>query len=101
MRRRDRLGQTPPKRERQWRQAGEQQRIIRKKVLAGNDPPSTEKEQWIKPNKQHNKCNPEMVFGSAPFAQRKTPKIKCPKKKPKARSPESLEKAIEQTDTFC
>src|SRR5258708_17830316 len=98
MRRRHRLGQTPPKRERQWRQAGEQQRIIRKKVLAGNDWPSTEKEQWIKPNKQHNKSDPEMLFGSAPLAERKPHKIKCRKKRPKARIPESFEQAIEKID---
>src|SRR5246127_1087309 len=48
---RDRPRQTPPERESQWRQAGEQQRVKGKKVLAGNDRPSTEKEQRIKPNK--------------------------------------------------
>src|SRR5260221_8537016 len=98
VRRRDRPRQTPPERERQWRQAGEQHRVKRKKVLAGNDRPSTEKEQWIKPKKQHNKNDPEMLFGSAPLAERKTHKIKSPKKNPKARIPESFEQAMEKID---
>src|SRR5260221_10942885 len=43
VRRRYRPRQTAPERERQWRQTGEQQRVKRKKVLAGNHLPSPEK----------------------------------------------------------